>query len=86
MKDDFFNTNIKYNEILPDGKGIIRNTAEFQCWDQYISRTSGYIYIYIYDAALIESTPWDEAQKKYIQKYKLNVEQLIKMKWTLEYP
>lgn len=85
MKEGFFNTDLQYNEIYAKGKGVIKSTADFECWERYINQTSGYIYIYLFDAKYVESTPWEEAKKNYLKKYALTVDDLIKAKWTITY-
>lgn len=86
FKEDFFNVSIQYNEILPHKRGFIRSTADFECWEQYIKQTTGNIFIYIYDAEYVRSTPWDEVKNNYLKKYKLNVDNLIKSNWIVHYP
>ena len=83
--EDFFNLSIQYNEILPQKRGFIRNTADFECWEQYIKQTTGYIFIYIYDGEYIESVSWNEAKSNYLKKYRLSAENLKKNNWIITY-
>lgn len=85
FEEDFLNLSIQFNEIQSQKRGFIRNTADFERWEQYIKQTTGYIYIYIYDGEYIESVSWNEAKSNYLKKYKLSVKDLKKSNWIITY-
>jgi hypothetical protein len=44
--------------------------------------------VFIFDAAVVENTPWDTVKAKYmiLQRYDLNLEELEKFNWIITYP
>ena len=43
---------------------------------------------FIYDACILETTPWDTIKAKYIvlKRYDLSLQDLQQMNWTITYP
>lgn len=92
LKDNFFNydpTDPKISadyKVPPKEEKNVKIGITLSCWEQVMESATGYVYIYIYDAAMLESTPWADAKTKYIKKYTLNADQLNKAGWTVAYP
>ena len=94
LEEGFFNfdpTNENYAvdlKVKPGENKIVRIGFQLSCWEQVIASSGGHVYIYIYDAQDLENkeTDWQVAKYKYLKKYKLSVEQLKKMKWSIDYP
>lgn len=93
LKEDFFNfnpTNENYAidlKVEPGESKNVRIGLQLSCWEQVIANSGGYVYIYIYDAEYLElkTTDWQDAKNKYLKKYKLDVDQLKKMKWIISF-
>lgn len=61
-------------------------------WDEscleYKFDTNDTLMIYVFDAEVLESTPWDTVKAKYLvlKRYDLSLEGLNRMNWTIIYP
>jgi len=58
--------------------------APSQAFFKYIDTLS----VFIFDAQVLESTPWDTVKAKYIvlKRYDLSLDDLNRMNWTITYP
>ena len=63
------------------------NDGHKSCVEGYFYRVPKIIY-FIYDAQLLETTPWDSVAKKYmiLKRYELSLEDLKRTNWTISYP
>lgn len=92
LKEDFFNydpTNPTYAVDLKVLKGEskkIKIGITLTCWEQTLDSSGGYVYVYVYDAEYLESTPWQDAKNNYLKKYKLNETDLSNKGWNISYP
>jgi hypothetical protein len=92
LKDDFFNYDPSAPAHAADYKADAGETRKIRigialsCWEQVIKSTGGYLYIYVYDAERLESDGWINTKNKSLKKYKLTVNNLSQMKWTVIYP
>jgi len=67
-----------------------RATRSFSCYekifiDEYFSDT---VYVYVFDAAVVDTTPWDIVAKDYLvlKRYDLSLEDLQRLDWQVTYP
>lgn len=73
-------------KILPGESRKIKIGITLSCWEQVLKSADGYLYIYVYDAATLESGHWPDEKQKPFKKYTLDVKQLGKMDWKISYP
>ena len=92
LKDGFFNYDPSNPIHAADYKidagktQKIRIGITLSCWEQVMKSADGYVYIYIYDAAALETQGWENVKNKSLKKYTLSATQLNKMNWTVSYP
>lgn len=92
LKDGFLNFDPTEGAYAADYKvasGVSRKVKigiSLSCWEQVMKSADGYVYIYVYDADYLESTPWTQAKNNPAKKYTLNASQLNKMNWSVVYP
>jgi hypothetical protein len=61
-------------------------------WDksclEYKFNTNDTLMIYVFDAEVLESTPWDTVKTKYLvlKRYDLSLDDLQRRNWTITYP
>jgi hypothetical protein len=58
-------------------------------WEQDVIRAqSDTLMIFMYDAQVLETTPWDTVKANYLvlKRYDLSLDDLIRMNWTITYP
>lgn len=93
LKEGFFNFNPTKEDIADDYR-IKPNEStkakigiQLSCWEQTLEQTGGYLYIYIYDAELLENPEnnWSDAQKHPIIQFKLSAKDLKNMNWEVKY-
>lgn len=91
LKDGFFNydpTNEDYAadyKVAAGASKSVKIGISLSCWEQVIKSADGYLYIYVYDANYVETNGWAESKNKFIHKYTLDVKQLNKMGWKVNY-
>ena len=73
------------NEVLP------MNSKRFhsRSWEQLVVRAeSDTMMIFIYDADLVDKTPWDSIRKDYnvLRRYHFSLNDLKNIDWTITYP
>lgn len=92
LRDNFLNYDPTKDEYAADYRvpageeKKVKIGISLSCWEQVMKSADGYVYIYVYDAEYLASTPWAEAKNNAITKYTLNTSQLNKMNWTIVYP
>ena len=65
------------------------NDAQRSCYESNILLSSTHmLYIFIFDAQIIETVPWDTIKKNYIilKRYELTKDELDSAKWIINYP
>jgi hypothetical protein len=93
LKEGFFNfdpTNEIYAsdfKVKPDGVISVKIGIKLSCWEQTLEQTGGYVYIYIYDAEVLENPDnrWEDQKNQYIKKYKLSAKDLKGMGWKVKF-
>jgi len=79
---DSFNLKANPNKTLTIGNGC--------CWEGTFKQEikSDTLMIFIFDAKVLESTPWDTVRKNYmiLARYDLTYKDLVKFDWTIPYP
>lgn len=92
LKDGFLNydpsspTHAADYKIDAGKKQKIRIGISLSCWEQVMESADGYVYIYVYDAAKLETEGWNTIKDKPLKKYTLSATQLNSMNWTISYP
>lgn len=91
LKDGFLNydpTNPNYVADYKINKGdtqTVRIGLKLSCWEQVLENAGGFVYIYIYDAAVMEAEGWEATKNKPIKKYTLSSKQLNDLKWKITF-
>ncbi len=92
LKEGFLNydpsnpTHAADYKVTPGATQKIRIGIALSCWEQVMESANGHVYIYIYDAAEMESQGWSNIKDKPLKKYTLSAAQLNKMGWKISYP
>lgn len=68
-------------------KKSIHKNIKNDCFEYDFNLTPKLMY-FIYDACILETTPWDTIKAKYIvlKRYDLSLQDLQQMNWTITYP
>ena len=58
------------------------------CIEHQFGRIGDSLFVYIFDAELIENTPWEVIAKDYLvlKRYDLTLEDLQRLNWKITYP
>ena len=92
LKDGFFNfdptseVHAAEYRIAAGESRKVKIGITLSCWEQVLENAGGNLYIYVYDAAYLDSHDWSDAKNSYLKKYSLTVDQLNKMDWEIRYP
>lgn len=74
-------------KVLPDQEKSIMVRC---CWEGIFSSQieSDTLMVFIFEASVIESTPWDTVKVNYLvlKRYDLSLQDLQSMNWTITYP
>jgi hypothetical protein len=84
-----------YNNPFPGNPGYktLPHTANViqsrDCFEDFMNKVQvDTIMIFIFDAKIIETVPWDTIRTKYLvlKRYDLNLQDLQRLNWTITYP
>ena len=74
--------NIKSHSVSKDA------ISSRNCWEYSFRSAIEMLYIYVFDAAVVENTPWEVIARDYLvlKRYDLSLEDLQKLDWRVTYP
>ena len=80
---------VKYGERYKFYPNTVKEYLLYIPWEQSFEHgKSDTVSFYVFDAAVLETTQWGKVKNDYLvlQRYDLNLENLINLNWTLSYP
>lgn len=92
LKEGFFNydptseVHAAEYRITADENRKVKIGITLSCWEQVLENAGGRLYIYVYDAAYLDSNEWSTAKNNYLKKYTLTIDNLNKINWQVKYP
>ena len=97
----YFDKSYRYPDTIPHNDGVVSEPSIYRvekssekqsitrgCYEGKMNSSYPKIMFFIYDAQILENTPWDTIAKKnmVLKRYDLSLEDLQRMNWTITYP